>query len=67
MPIMRFCTTSPAGAHSSTQTTGLTARAAGWSLMHESGGVAIEVPDVCSYAPPGIDEKTLPPGAAIPA
>ena len=29
------------------------------------GGVAIEVPDVCSYAPFGIAEKTLPPGAAI--
>ncbi len=28
-------------------------------------GVAIEVPDVCSYAPFGIAEKTLPPGAAI--
>jgi len=35
------------------------------ALMPAICGVAIEVPDVCSYAPFGIAEKTLPPGAAI--
>ena len=28
-------------------------------------GVAMDVPEVCSYAPFGIAENTLPPGAAI--
>ena len=34
-------------------------------LMPAICGVAIDVPEDCSYAPPGIDEKTSPPGAAI--
>ena len=64
--MMRFCTTSACWralieANSGSDWT----RCRTIALMPAIWGVAIEVPEVCSYAPFGIDEKTLPPGAAI--